>query len=158
MIGREAELERLEELYKSDRFEFLVMYGRRRVGKTTILQEFAGIEFIHCPECGFHHTAGGAEYDTRSRGGSQRLVEIHVRKEGEADVGPLYQTRKLPRGNGIVHIRIAVCLEFLSVTFVFLCKAWHYGHNHKAFAWNAHLFSPPCLGYGAEHLLRGTRS
>ena len=42
MIGREAELERLEELYKSGRFEFLVMYGRRRVGKTTILQEFAG--------------------------------------------------------------------------------------------------------------------
>lgn len=41
MIGREAELERLEKLYKSDQFEFLVMYGRRRVGKTTILQEFA---------------------------------------------------------------------------------------------------------------------
>ena len=33
MIGREAELERLEKLYKSDQFEFLVMYGRRRVGK-----------------------------------------------------------------------------------------------------------------------------
>lgn len=41
MIGRETELERLEKLYKSDQFEFLVMYGRRRVGKTTILQEFA---------------------------------------------------------------------------------------------------------------------
>ena len=41
MIGREAELERLEKLYKSDQFEFLVMYGRRRVGKTTILQKFA---------------------------------------------------------------------------------------------------------------------
>ena len=41
MIGREAELERLENLYKSNQFEFLVMYGRRRVGKTTILQEFA---------------------------------------------------------------------------------------------------------------------
>ena len=41
MIGREAELERLEKLYKSNQFEFLVMYGRRRVGKTTILQEFA---------------------------------------------------------------------------------------------------------------------
>lgn len=26
----------------SSRFEFMVMYGRRRVGKTTMLQEFAG--------------------------------------------------------------------------------------------------------------------
>lgn len=41
MIGRKEELEKLESLYQSSRFEFLVMYGRRRVGKTTILQEFA---------------------------------------------------------------------------------------------------------------------
>lgn len=42
MIGRENELDQLEQLYHSDSFEFLVMYGRRRVGKTTILQDFAG--------------------------------------------------------------------------------------------------------------------
>ncbi|MCD8348952.1 MAG: ATP-binding protein [Lachnospiraceae bacterium] len=41
MIGRESELEQLEQLYVSKHFEFLVMYGRRRVGKTTILQEFS---------------------------------------------------------------------------------------------------------------------
>ena len=41
MIGREKELEQLERLCARDRFEFLVMYGRRRVGKTTILQEFS---------------------------------------------------------------------------------------------------------------------
>lgn len=41
MIGREAELEQIERLCNSNHFEFLVMYGRRRVGKTTILQEFA---------------------------------------------------------------------------------------------------------------------
>lgn len=42
MVGREKELEQIEKLYNSDYFEFLVMYGRRRVGKTTILQEFSG--------------------------------------------------------------------------------------------------------------------
>ena len=42
MIGREKELEQIEKLNDSACFEFLVMYGRRRVGKTTILQEFAG--------------------------------------------------------------------------------------------------------------------
>lgn len=41
MIGRTEELEQLNRLYQSNRFEFLIMYGRRRVGKTTILQEFS---------------------------------------------------------------------------------------------------------------------
>lgn len=42
MIGREKELEQIEKLNQSERFEFLIMYGRRRVGKTTILQKFSG--------------------------------------------------------------------------------------------------------------------
>ncbi len=41
MIGRIQELNRLEQMYASERFEFMVMYGRRRIGKTTILQEFS---------------------------------------------------------------------------------------------------------------------
>lgn len=41
MIGREEEMYILKNLYESGRFEFLVMYGRRRVGKTTLLQEFS---------------------------------------------------------------------------------------------------------------------
>lgn len=40
-LGREKELKLLHELYTSDRFEFLVLYGRRRVGKTALLQEFS---------------------------------------------------------------------------------------------------------------------
>ncbi|MBR4490798.1 ATP-binding protein [bacterium] len=41
MIGRSEELKHLESLYSGKSFEYLVMYGRRRVGKTTLLQEFA---------------------------------------------------------------------------------------------------------------------
>ncbi len=41
MIGRKEEMNRLEQMYASERFEFMVMYGRRRIGKTTILQEFS---------------------------------------------------------------------------------------------------------------------
>lgn len=40
-IGRKKELSLLNELYFSQRFEFLVLYGRRRVGKTFLLREFA---------------------------------------------------------------------------------------------------------------------
>lgn len=41
MIGRKQEMNQLEQMYTSKRFEFLVLYGRRRIGKTTILQEFS---------------------------------------------------------------------------------------------------------------------
>lgn len=39
-IGRERELRALEKLYNSDKFEFAVIYGRRRVGKTALINEF----------------------------------------------------------------------------------------------------------------------
>lgn len=39
-IGRKRELSKLEKLHASKRFEFLVMYGRRRIGKTRLLVEF----------------------------------------------------------------------------------------------------------------------
>ena len=41
MIGRLEEVSILSSLYNSSAFEYLVMYGRRRVGKTTLLQEFS---------------------------------------------------------------------------------------------------------------------
>ncbi|RHA87383.1 ATP-binding protein [Roseburia inulinivorans] len=39
-IGRDSELNALERLYKSDKFEFAVIYGRRRVGKTALINHF----------------------------------------------------------------------------------------------------------------------
>ena len=39
-IGRENELNALNKLYNSDRLEFVVIYGRRRVGKTALISEF----------------------------------------------------------------------------------------------------------------------
>ncbi len=39
-IGRERELESLNRLYLSDKFEFTVIYGRRRVGKTALINQF----------------------------------------------------------------------------------------------------------------------
>lgn len=41
-IGRERELNALEKLYASDKFEFAVIYGRRRVGKTALINRFVG--------------------------------------------------------------------------------------------------------------------
>ncbi|MDR2606844.1 MAG: ATP-binding protein [Treponema sp.] len=39
-VGRERELNKLEELYRSGKFECAVIYGRRRVGKTALIREF----------------------------------------------------------------------------------------------------------------------
>ena len=39
-IGREQELKKLNRMYRSDKLEVAVIYGRRRVGKTTLINEF----------------------------------------------------------------------------------------------------------------------
>ena len=39
-VGREKEIADLNELYSQDKFQLFVLYGRRRVGKTTLLNEF----------------------------------------------------------------------------------------------------------------------
>ena len=40
-IGREKELDTLERAWRKDDFQFIVMYGRRRVGKSMLLTHFA---------------------------------------------------------------------------------------------------------------------
>lgn len=49
LIGRKQETEELRELYNSDRAEFVAVYGRRRVGKTFLVDETLGrhITFRH---------------------------------------------------------------------------------------------------------------
>ena len=39
-IGRNTELKKLNEMYESGKFECAIIYGRRRVGKTTLIKEF----------------------------------------------------------------------------------------------------------------------
>ena len=39
-IGREQELKKLSRMYISEKLEVAVIYGRRRVGKTTLINEF----------------------------------------------------------------------------------------------------------------------
>ena len=39
-VGRQRELAQLEQLYASDKFQLVVVYGRRRVGKTTLISKF----------------------------------------------------------------------------------------------------------------------
>jgi uncharacterized protein len=38
-VGREKELDELKKVYESDKSEFIIIYGRRRLGKTTLIKE-----------------------------------------------------------------------------------------------------------------------
>ncbi len=40
LIGRQREVAELEWAVKSDRSEFIILYGRRRVGKTFLVRKF----------------------------------------------------------------------------------------------------------------------
>lgn len=40
IVGRDKEQKILDKLYRSDRAEFLVVYGRRRIGKTFLIREY----------------------------------------------------------------------------------------------------------------------
>lgn len=42
-VGRKRELKLLEDLYRSKKFEMLIMHGRRRVGKSFLLAHFASL-------------------------------------------------------------------------------------------------------------------
>ena len=46
-VGRESELTKLEKMYSTNEFQFAVIYGRRRVGKTTLTREFLKNKEIH---------------------------------------------------------------------------------------------------------------
>ena len=39
-IGRKQEISTLKHLYDSNKFQFAVIYGRRRIGKTALINEF----------------------------------------------------------------------------------------------------------------------
>ena len=39
-VGRDKEIDVLNKLYVSGKFEFAVIYGRRRVGKTALINQF----------------------------------------------------------------------------------------------------------------------
>ena len=45
IIGRKREIQELEDLYNSGRPEFVVVYGRRRVGKTYLVDSFFEDQF-----------------------------------------------------------------------------------------------------------------
>ena len=60
IIGRKKEIAELQRYYRSGRAEFVAVYGRRRVGKTFLIDE------VFHDNMTFHHT-GLSPYDRRRK-------------------------------------------------------------------------------------------
>ena len=124
---------------------FLEVYLRKRL---------LGVELVCGSESCLQHASGRTEDCCSAGAFSERIVEIHMRQGLEVDVCPSDEGCKLPGGDGIVDIRVAVSGEFRSLALEFLCKTRHYRNHYKFLPWNAHLLCPVVLGNGSEHLLR----
>lgn len=74
MIGRTEEIELLKEQAESDGSRFVVVYGRRRVGKTFLVREAFGYRFT------FTHT--GVEHVTMAEQLAQFRQSLVVQGHG----------------------------------------------------------------------------
>lgn len=68
IIGREREKQRLNKAYLSNESEFIVVYGRRRVGKTYLIREF-----FEEKKCLFVHATGS--YKEKLKTQLERFIE-----------------------------------------------------------------------------------
>lgn len=79
-FAREFELSELERAYKSDKFEFTVIYGRRRVGKTFLIQKY-----IEDKENIYYMAGQTGDLNL------ERLSILVNEKLGLEDYGPVYK-------------------------------------------------------------------
>lgn len=74
IVGRKKEIEQLKTIYDSPKSEFLVVYGRRRVGKTFLIREFFEYRFDF-------QISGLANADTK-----QQLFNFHASLERQSSL------------------------------------------------------------------------
>ena len=81
-VGRSRELEVLNHLWESPQARLLILYGRRRVGKTRLLTHWLQTEEKH----GLYWVAEPASALTQLRSFSQALRSAHKTSNNEASV------------------------------------------------------------------------
>ena len=74
IIGRKQQQNKLQDLYESEYAEFLVVYGRRRTGKTFLVREYFEGKFS------FYHTAL-SPYEMLDN--AELLLEQQLKKFGD---------------------------------------------------------------------------
>ena len=77
-IGREKELSVMNNLFSQNKFQLFIMYGRRRVGKTTLISEF----------CKDKETIFFAAEQDSDKGNLQKFSDIVFAHYGETTLSP----------------------------------------------------------------------
>ena len=62
LVGREKEIKELDRLLHSDRSELIIVYGRRRIGKTFLVRQFFAERFTFY-YTGAHHKSQKEQLD-----------------------------------------------------------------------------------------------
>ena len=75
IIGRTKECERLENCMESDTAQLIIVYGRRRVGKTTLINKF--IENNKCKSVSFVSTEMTEKELEQTKKILNSLLELH---------------------------------------------------------------------------------
>ena len=121
MIGRIEEIKRLKAAYASEQSEFVTIYGRRRIGKTFLVNETFGYKFA------FHHAG------LKRQGLKEQLEQFRfsLMRQGYAQC-PVFRSwleafyhlevflEKRPRGRKVVLVRARfavgeVCLARIGI-------------------------------------------
>jgi len=79
VIGRQKEIKQLEKVKNSRKSEFVVVYGRRRVGKTFLIREFFNYTFDF-------HLTGLANATTK-----QQLInfQVSIQRQSNLDISEI---------------------------------------------------------------------
>ena len=72
MIGRKKEIDELNRLYNSNKAELVAVFGRRRVGKTYLINHFFKNDFV------FKHTGLSPEDDTENLQLNRQLMQFYT--------------------------------------------------------------------------------
>ena len=80
-IGREKELEQLESRYRREGYECMIVYGRRRVGKTALIREF----------CKGKKTIFFTGMETTARENLENLSQSIYEAKGQTGPAPVYR-------------------------------------------------------------------
>ncbi len=112
-IGRVKELNKLNRLYDTDIFQFPVIYGRRRVGKTALINEFTGGKDV----ISFTGIESTSSQNLENLSGA---IHRYVGGVGEAPIYPSFQTAL----EAIFELSIEKRLIFVIDEYPYVAKAY----------------------------------
>jgi len=112
-IGRKAELNELNKEYNKAGFRFVVIYGRRRVGKTSLITQFIAGKTVVV--AGYGWCGKGVALRAKALGAKVIITEIDPVKASEAHMdGFEVMPMQTACGRGDIYVTVTGCTEVIT--------------------------------------------